>query len=258
MDKIRTGQFQIDEQTKQLTFLDLRFYSDGKGGYFPSVTTILDAYPKTAQFYEWLKKMGSDADTIRDEAGERGSIVHQLTESYDIGNVISLIDADGKIRYRTAEWKMFEKYVEFCKEVKPKIIRTEYNIISPDLGTAGTIDRDILLNYGKIKGKYIMDIKTSNSLHDHYWLQTAAYVKLHNMAFPDEQIDGVCILWLNANTRGPSKTGGIQGKGWQLVFPDKPLEHYWNLFKATQALWTEVNGNLKPNNITYTLEHKKE
>lgn len=257
MDKIRTGQFLIDEQTKQLTFTDLRFYADGKGNYYPSVTTYLDAYPKTAEFYAWLKKHGEDADTIRDEAGERGSIVHQLTEKYDAGETVSLLDLDGKIRYKTTEWKMFERYVEFSNVVKPEIISTEYNIIAPELATAGTIDRKIYLKWKNKTGKLILDIKTSNSIHDHYWCQLAAYMKLNNYAFPDEKIDGACILWLNAKTRGESKTGAIQGKGWQLLFPDKPMEHYWKIFQATQLLWNEVNGGLKPNNISYTIEHKK-
>ena len=255
--KVRTGQFTIDEETKQLTFLDTRYYSDGEGGYFPSVTTILDAYPKSAQFYEWLKKMGEDADTVRDEAGERGSIVHKLTEDYDTGELITLMDADGKIRYKSSEWKMFERYVEFSKNVHPEILRTEFNLISKNIGTAGTLDRTVLLDTKKYKGKYILDIKTSNAVHDQYWLQLAAYKELYEETFPDEKIDGVCVLWLNAKTRGESKTGEIQGKGWQLVFPDKEHAYYWNLFKCTQVLWNEVNGGNKPNNVSYTIEHKK-
>lgn len=255
MDKIRTGQFQIDSELKQITFNDVRFYTPDMGKtYVPSVTTILDAYPKTAAFFDWLKKNGEDADRIRDEAGERGSIVHQLTERYDNGEVISLIDADGIIRYKAREWKDFEKYVEFNKLFNPEVLMNEFNIISLNLNIAGTIDRYIVL-----KGKrYLLDIKTSNALHDHYWLQLAAYANLFKEAFPEDKIDGVCILWLNAKTRAADKAGkSIQGKGWQLVFPDRDIEHYWNLFKYTQALWNEVNGDMKPNNLTYSIEHKK-
>lgn len=257
MDKIRTGQYELNEESKQLTFLDSRFYTDGKGNYFPSVTTILDAYPKTAAFFKWLKDNGDNADAIRDEAGEQGSIVHGLTEKYDNGEVVSLLDADGSIRYKVAEWKMFERYVEFTKTVKPEILRTEYNIISPELGTAGTIDRNIRLKVKKGEGIFLLDIKTSNYMYDHYWAQLAAYKRLHELAFPDEQIDGACILWLNAKTRGESKTGAIQGKGWQLLFPPEPLDHYWKIFQATQLLWNEVNGSMKPHNTSYTIEHKK-
>jgi len=43
---------------KQLTFLDSRFYSTEDGGFVPSVTTILEAYPKGAAYYNWLKEAG--------------------------------------------------------------------------------------------------------------------------------------------------------------------------------------------------------
>lgn len=254
MDKIRTGQYLIDDKNKQITFTDLRFYTNDGENYFPSVTTILDAYPKTAQFYDWLKKNGDEADGIRDAAAERGSIVHSLTERYDNGETINLIDADGVIRYKAGEWAMFEKYVEFTKTVQPEILMNEYNIISPKLGTAGTIDRKLKLF--KI-GKVLMDIKTSNAIHPHYWSQLAAYAKLNEEAFPDETIDGVCILWLNAKTRGEGRKGSYQGKGWQLVFPEYPIDHYWKIFQATQLLWNEVNSSLKPRNITYNIEHTK-
>jgi hypothetical protein len=55
----------IDLPSNQLTFLDNRFYVTESGQFVPSVTTYLEAYPKNAQFYEWLKKVGDDADEIR-------------------------------------------------------------------------------------------------------------------------------------------------------------------------------------------------
>ncbi len=49
----------------QITFEDARFYYLN-GNFYPSVTTILSAYPRDAHFYKWLKEVGNDADTIRD------------------------------------------------------------------------------------------------------------------------------------------------------------------------------------------------
>ncbi len=40
-------------QNKQLTFLDSRFYQTKDGDYVPSVTTILECYPKGAAYYNW-------------------------------------------------------------------------------------------------------------------------------------------------------------------------------------------------------------
>ena len=73
------SKFIIDMQAKQLTMLDARFYY-AEGNFYPSVTTILEAYPKDAAYFKWIKEVGSDADVIRDEAGRRGSVVHELTE----------------------------------------------------------------------------------------------------------------------------------------------------------------------------------
>jgi hypothetical protein len=58
--------FFIDTNTKQITFTDNRFYSTDDGVNVPSVTTILNAYPKDAHFFQWLKQMGEEADTIRE------------------------------------------------------------------------------------------------------------------------------------------------------------------------------------------------
>jgi hypothetical protein len=117
--------------------LDARFYYTEHGDFVPSVTTILEAYPKDAHFYKWLKEVGTDADAIRDEAGRRGSVVHQLTEMYDNGEDVSLLNVDGNLQYKMLEWSMFERYVEFCNKFKPKIIMSEQNIVSPFLGFAG-------------------------------------------------------------------------------------------------------------------------
>jgi hypothetical protein len=81
--------YTIDLNKNRIEFIDSRFYSTPSGGYVPSVTTILECFPKGAEFYKWLKEMGGDADTIRDEAGRRGSTVHELTERYDMGEEVS-------------------------------------------------------------------------------------------------------------------------------------------------------------------------
>ena len=75
----------VKSKPNQLTFVDGRFYTDTDGQYYPSATTLLEAYPKPYQLIQWMKDMGAKADEIRDNAGRRGSAVHQLTEDYDQG-----------------------------------------------------------------------------------------------------------------------------------------------------------------------------
>ena len=235
---------------KQLTFLDSRFYSTEDGGFVPSVTTILEAYPKGAAYFNWLKENGKDADEIRDEAGRRGSVVHKLTEMYDAGEEVNLVNQYGSIDYKINEWSMFERYVEFRKRFSFTTDCIELNIISKELGYAGTLDRVITIDGKKI----LLDIKTSNAIYPSYWLQLAAYRSLL-LNSVGKQVDSVAILWLNAKTRSEGKKGDIQGIGWQMITKEdssKDLE----LFSATHQLWRAENENSKPKQLTYQITHK--
>lgn len=238
----------------RIEFLDSRFYATQEGNFVPSVTTILDAYPKDASYFKWLKDVGSDADSIRDEAGRRGSVVHELTEQYDMGEEINLISEYGSPRYKILEWAMLGRYVEFSDMHKPKILMMEAHMVSDNLGFAGTLDRVITLKNKNI----LLDIKTSNSIYPSYWLQLAAYYMLLMDSPGVTKIDEVGILWLNAKTRTAGKNGAIQGIGWQLI--TKPIDEVkkdWEMFQATHKLWLSINEDMKPKNISYQLKHKK-
>ena len=243
--------FTINSNKGRIEFLDARFYNT-ENGFVPSVTTILEAYPKDAHFFKWLKEVGTDADTIRDEAGRRGSIVHELTEKYDSGEECSFISEQGFPKFKMNEWSMFERYVEFSQTYKPTIDSMELHMISEKLGFAGTLDRVIKLNGSTM----LLDIKTSNAFHNFYWLQLAAYNEL--LKTLDINVDTVGILWLNAKTRTTGKNGAIQGAGWQLITKKvNELKSDWELFQATYKLWLALNADTKPKQISYQLKHKK-
>lgn len=243
-------QFQITKD--RIEFIDARFYLSPSGNYVPSVTTILDAYPKDAAFYKWLKDVGQDADTIRDEAGRRGSNVHDMTERYDSGELVTFMNDQGWPAYKMSEWAMFERYVEFSNTIKPTIDMMEAHMISDNLGFAGTLDRVIEIDGEKI----LMDIKTSNSIQPTHWLQLSAYNEL--IKENGVKVDKVGILWLNAKTRTEGKKGAIQGKGWQLVTKDiECVADDWQVFQTTYKLWQAINSDIKPRNLSYQLKHKK-
>lgn len=243
----------VKTKTNQLTFVDGRFYHDEDGNYFPSATTLLEAYPKPYQLIQWMKEMGSKADEIRDNAGRRGSTVHQLTEDYDHGMDCTLLDDIGRPKYSLEEWNMFERYVEFSENHKPEHIMIEQTIVSNKLKFAGTLDRVCIID-GK---RYLLDIKTSNGIYNSYWLQLAAYKELYlGIAEDMAPIEGVAILWLNAKTRTHGKNGVVQGPGWQMVTKDDTAPD-WSLFKAVQQLWNAEHENDKPREFSYQLSHKK-
>ena len=241
----------VDLSKNRITFLDQRFYLTENEEFVPSVTTILQAFPKDYHFLKWLKDNGEESDVIRDAAGKRGSVVHELTEIYDSGLEVSLLSDNGNLNYRLDEFNMFERYVEFSRKHSPEIIQAEQNYVSKSLGFAGTVDRIIKLYNETI----LVDIKTSNSVHPTYWLQLAAYRELLR-ANANIEVDKVAILWLNAKTRTEGRKDQIQGLGWQLV-SKTDTDNDWELFKHTHALWLAQNKDITPRRLTYSLTHKK-
>lgn len=251
--------YEVDESAGRIQFLDSRFYKAKDGSFVPSVTTILDAYPKGPAFYEWLKKNGEDADNIRDEAGRRGSVVHNLTERFDYGGDIHLMSDAGDPLFQLREWKMFERYVEFRERHAAEIHAVELNMVSAQLGYAGTLDRVMTID----GTTYLMDIKTSGAVHESYWMQQAAYHELLHTTgtiarlFPDSEVPEIklAILWLNANTR-TYREGLMQGPGWQFIAQPKPTVDLLNMFDCVHEVWKHSMGALKPNLTSYKLSHK--
>ena len=235
----------------QITFEDARFYYQD-GIFCPSISTILEAYPKGPEFYKWLKETGEESDKIRDRAGVQGSNVHRMTEDYDNGLLVSLLDTDGHQTWTMKEWGYFSRYVEFRNQVGDamKILGIELQIVDPELREAGTIDRIVTIGDKTL----LLDIKTSNNLYDSYYLQLAAYKRLFERKSPEIKIDAIGIVWLNAKTRGtqPKK---LQGNGWQVLLREDTTEDL-SLFECTKKLWLAQNKNLTPKEISYQLSYQ--
>jgi hypothetical protein len=231
--------FELNPELEQITFLDERYYADeinGRVEYYPSVSFILGtAYPKPKQFLQWLKDNGEEADDIRDLAAEKGSAVHAATEDIDSGKEVKWQDSAGNPMYSEEVWDMICKYYDFVCRFSPKIIANEHGIFNREMRYAGTIDRVIELN-----GEYIlMDIKTSKSVSDIYWMQLASYTYAWNILNPDYPIKRTAIMWLRASTRtiGKPEKGDIQGYGWQLKFDTKSVEERMRIFKHAKAIF---------------------
>lgn len=241
-----------DNEAKQIDVLDERFYlckNDGK--YYPSVTTILEAYYKGYGFNEWLKQVGFNADEIMRKAGDEGTTIHNMIDCYLNGITVSWIDDQFNPRYNINEWTMFCKFVEFWEKYNPEKIVGEFTMCSDTFRFGGTADF-----IGKINDQiWLLDWKSSNYLHKTYELQLSAYAMMWNELNPNYKIERTGILWLKAQTRGEDKKGiCIQGKGWQIKEFDRPYEDAFELFKHTQAIWEEENPNYKPKNLVYPME----
>ena len=245
----------INTDLKKISWLDKRFYSADEGQTWqPSVTTILDCYPKGKGLDDWKADLGHNAKYVLKQAGEEGTAVHELIERVLKGERLYLINQWNNPEYKMEVWAMLLKFVEFYQRYKPEVIAFEIAVVSTKYRTAGTIDF-ICRIAGKV---WLIDFKTSNYVHDNYFAQLAAYRQIWNeQCSPETRITHNGILWLKAGTRGEDSTGKkMQGKGWAVVMPTKEHEYSWQIFKHVQALWEHTNPNAKPYILEYPTEVK--
>jgi hypothetical protein len=232
------------EGDKQVNVLDSRFYRRN-GEYYPSVTSVLNYFPKNQFFHSWLKDVGHNSDIIASKAAGEGTQVHTAVDAFLNGEEINWIYPDGSAKYSLEVWKMILRFADFWNTHKPELIATEYHLFSDEHKYAGTADLVVRL----FDNIWLLDLKTSNSLHTSYDLQLAAYAQAWNETH-DEKVTHTGILWVKANTRGEGKGDKIQGKGWELkVIND--IEKNFTMFKNIYEIYTLENPNFKP--VTETL-----
>ena len=227
------------EGDKQVNVLDSRFYRR-EGNYYPSVTSVLNYFPKNQFFHAWLKDVGHNSEIIANKAAGEGTQVHQAVDAFLNGAEITWIDEYGNAKYNLDVWRMILKFADFWNTHKPELIATEYHLFSDEHKYAGTADLVVRM----FDNIWLLDLKTSNSLHTSYDLQLAAYATAWNETH-DEKVTHTGILWVKANTRSEGKGDKIQGKGWELKFVND-IEKNFKMFKNIYEIYTLENPNFKP------------
>jgi hypothetical protein len=232
------------EGDKQVNVLDSRFYRR-EGNYYPSVTSVLNYFPKNQFFHSWLKDVGHNSDIIASKAAGEGTQVHTAVDNFLNGQEITWIDEYGNAKYNLDVWRMILRFADFWNTHKPELIATEYHLFSDIHKYAGTADLVVRL----FDNIWLLDLKTSNSLHTSYDLQLAAYAQAWNETH-DEKVTHTGILWVKANTRSEGKGDKIQGKGWELKMVND-IEKNFTMFKNIYEIYSLENPNFKP--VTETL-----
>jgi len=230
-----------DTDLEVITCLDERYYFKD-GIYSPSVTTVLDVYPKGFGFQQWLKDLGHNSEEVLRRAAERGSRVHAALEKIATGGAVRW-EVDGVFEFSLDEWKMINKGVEFLKEFVAEIDAVEISIVSGGVG--GTIDLICRIG-GEV---WLIDWKTGNGIYPSHHIQAAKYANMYGNE-TGMNIPHVGILHLNAKTRGPGRGGAIQGAGWQLIEVED-RERKLELFDHVFEIWKAENPNAQPKNLTY-------
>lgn len=236
-------------ENKKIDFLDDRFYTKDGVNFYPSVTTVLDVYPKGYGFIQWLKDLGANAEQVVERAAEQGTHVHDAIDQYLSGVELVWKKEGDKENYTLEEWRMILRFVDFWTTHKPKLLANEQDYISEQLGVGGTLD--LVCQIGK--DIWLIDYKSGNAVYKSYEFQLAAYERMWNgFNTADKRITRRGVLHLKAATRGPdSRNKNIQGEGWKLHEFTRTHEEAFSIFEHVHALWREENPNPKPKNLVY-------
>ena len=234
---------EISEDSKQITMPDSRYYRRN-GKYYPSITYVLQYYPKGKFFEDWLKKVGYASEHIVRKAGEQGTETHEMIESYLNGEELNFLSASGYPQYDPLVWQMFLRFVDFWETYKPKLIETEVHLFSDQIKVAGTCDMVCEIEIDGKTELWIIDFKTSNHLQTTYDLQTAIYGKCYEECY-GKKADRYGVLWLKSSKRGP-KDGVIQGKGWEMYESKRTQEANIDIFMTVKKLFDLENPKHSP------------
>ena len=230
---------EISADSKQITMPDSRYYRRN-GKYYPSITYVLQYYPKGKFFEDWLKKVGYSSEHIVRKAGEEGTKTHEMIEQYLNGEELNFLSPTGHPQYDSNVWQMFLRFVDFWEEYNPTLIEAEVHLFSDEIKVAGTCDMVCEIN-GET---WIIDFKTSNHLQTTYDLQTAVYGKCYEECFGVKP-DKTGILWLKSSKRKGAKDK-MQGKGWEMILPSRTQEENIEIFKTVKRLFDLENPNEAP------------
>ena len=238
-----------NDKLNRVDVLDERFYTMDNETFYPSVTTVLNVYPKGYGYQEWLKQTGYNADIVMERAATQGSNVHNAIDDFLNGKELTWIREDGTENFTLKEWDMISKFMEFYERyVKGNEFVSEAMLWSDKLKLGGTTDL-----VAQIMGEtWQIDYKTSNALYKTNEMQLAVYKEMWDEK-NDPKIDRYGILWLNSSHRSEKE---FQGKGWVLKELTKSHDHNLKLYHHTRALWDEENPNYKPKNLTYNNSFK--
>ena len=160
----------------------------------PSVTTILSQTQpeeKKAKLAEWQQKVGKDkADSIRDQAAERGTIMHRILEGYLTGqrhlDLTNLGQQAGVMAKNIWETDLRDNMDE--------VWGTEVTVYYPGL-YAGATDLVGVYNGAQIIG----DFKQTNKPKRREWIgdyfiQLAAYAMAHNYVYRTSIQSGLILM----------------------------------------------------------------
>ena len=163
----------------------------------PGVTTVLQGWGFGSQgLLGWQRKLfdrGLDPNKIRDEAGEIGTLCHQLIEDW-WNETPSDISQNGMTQYQLAE-AGFYNFAHWAREGGVRKLATEVKLVSEAYRFGGSIDRIALQDNDQGQAERILvDYKTSKFILATHKIQVAAYKLAWEECHPDEPISRALVV----------------------------------------------------------------
>ena len=247
---------EISDDYQQVTMPDSRYYRRNSN-YYPSVTHVLNSYPKGKYFEDWLKKVGYSAEWIVKKAAEEGTLVHEMIEDWLNGKEITFLYDNGNPKMPAHVWQMFLRFVDFWETYNPTLIEAEVHLFSDEIKVAGTCDLVCEIEIDGKMERWIIDFKTSNHLQTTYDLQGAIYAQCYEECY-GKKIDRVGVLWLKSKSRGEDKSGKrLKGKNWEVYESPRTQEQNIEIFTHVKALFDIENPKPKPYTNTFKTSSKR-
>lgn len=214
---------------------DERFYQMGEK-YAPSVTYKLScASPTEYGLIQWRGDVGNKrADEILEESSQLGSYVHDAIFRMIQGQAVKSEEVRAMFSKGSClkVLKCLKGFEEWFKSVKPEVLGAEFTTWNDKYNFAGTVDLKCKIN-GEV---WIVDYKTSKSIHDDHQLQLSAYGY-------SEKVGKLGILHLGNTTK----------QGWSFLEIKDPKK-YWQQFEKVSELFDLKYPNAKPNQDIFPIE----
>ena len=163
------------------------------GRVLVSVTKVIGTVLRAPQLEEWMKRMGSQADVIRDEAAAFGKSVDAALTAFVGGNRLVPLDMPDNWRLTLEAGKRWlSEHVEEVYAVQQPIASLKY-------GYAGTPDLYCRLRRQKLPT--FIDYKATGDIYWSHRAQLAAYRQAGKESYPDRPA-GRLILHLDKDEPG--------------------------------------------------------
>jgi hypothetical protein len=169
-------------------------YRDKDGKRVIGVTTCIGRFKDSGGLLWWAFEQGKAAERgeinslydKRDEAGDAGTMAHQLVEDYINGiKEDQMVVPDDEIG--SLAWQGFQNYLEWADNNKMMVVDQEMEMVSEKYKFGGCPDA---IAYDSKKRLCLLDWKTSNKVYPDMIIQLAAYGAMWDENNPDNPITG--------------------------------------------------------------------